>query len=206
MADTPKLILDDDWKKKPEAPKAPAAGNAPAGGGAGAAPGIFVDSDWKSQAQAEKERLAAAEKAKAEADAAKGGKSAGRSGRPEMPEPEFMGLVSMLVSQALMYLGAVPDPETGRAMVAPEYARYNIDLLEILQVKTKGNLTADEQQELDGVISELKLRLVEISRAVEKMMAERAAKAAAGGGAGPGGMGPGGFGPGVIGRIDGGPR
>jgi hypothetical protein len=194
MADTPKLILDDDWKKKPEAPKPAAAAAAPTP----AAPGIFVDSDWKNQAQAEKERLAAAEKAKAEADAAKGGKAGGRGGRPEMPEPEFMGLVSMLVSQALMYLGAVPDPETGRAMVAPEYARYNIDLLEILKVKTKGNLSPDEQQELDGVISELKLRYVEISRAVEKMMAERAAKGAAGGAA---------FGPGVVGRIDGaGPR
>ena len=130
-------------------------------------PKIHVDDDWKSSARAEKERLAAEAEAK-KAAAGEGGEGAGG---PEGPLG-FTDMVRMFATQALMYLGAFPDPQTGKAMLAPEMAKANIDLLGVLQEKTKGNLTDDEQQIIDQTLHELRLQFVEINRAVERAIAE----------------------------------
>jgi len=118
-------------------------------------PKLIIDSDWKAEAQAEKEKLARQE---AEAKPA--------AGPDALPEPDFRTVVSMLATQALMYLGAFPD-ESGRAVVAPEYARMHIDLLGVLQEKTKGNLDKEEQEELDQVLHELRQRFVQILGAAQ---------------------------------------
>jgi len=159
MSDTPKLILDDDWKKTPEAPKDPSPQPA--------SQGVQVDSDWKNQASAERERLAAAEEANA---------AASKQGQAQLPVASFTEMVRMLTTQALMYLGAFPDPETGRAVLSPEMAKFQIDLLGVLQEKTKGNLTQEEAAELAEVLTAVRLQFAEVMKAVEKMMAERAAK------------------------------
>jgi hypothetical protein len=152
---------------------------------------LIIDSDWKNQAQAEKDRLAAKEaQAKASAKAKQpagvagaigGGAGAGASGPGELPEADFQSLLGTMVTQALMYMGAFPDPETGRAVVSLEYARLHIDLLAVLEEKTKGNLTPEEAEGLVQVISELRLRYVEISKAVAKHMAANSGKIGAGG-------------------------
>lgn len=123
-------------------------------------PKIIVDTDWKSQAQAEKERLAAAESTR------KGPK--GPPGAPEQPEPTFDELVRMLATQALLYLGAFPDPETGRRLVALELAQFNIDLLVMIEQKTRGNLEEAEKSFLTQMIHELRMQYVEIGKAVAK--------------------------------------
>jgi len=125
----------------------------------GQSPKIFVDSDWKAEAQKERERLAESERA--------AGEQAG-AGEQGMPEADFPSLVRMLATQAVMYLGGIPDPETGRAVVAPEYARLHIDLLATLEEKTRGNLTDEEQKELTGILHELRMRFVDIMGAVEE--------------------------------------
>ncbi|MBL8763013.1 MAG: DUF1844 domain-containing protein [Phycisphaerae bacterium] len=129
---------------------------------------IIVDSDWKSQAQAEKERLAANERADKEKLAAKGGPAA--AGAPgdsrELPPADFTSVVGTLVTQALMYLGGFPDPQTGRAVVSLEYARFHIDLLTVLQEKTKGNLAEREAQDLTEAIYELQMRYVQIGKMI----------------------------------------
>lgn len=162
--------------------------------GGESAPKIVIDSDWKAQAQKEKERLAAQEK-EAAAKAAKSGPAAGPGmggpagpgGQQELPPADFQTLVSMLTTQALMYLGGYADPETGRAVVAPEHARLQIDLLAMIEEKTKGNLTEQEATMLSRVLNELRLQFVEVSKAIERMLAERAAKGGVGGtGAGAG--------------------
>lgn len=156
------------------------------------APKIIVDSDWKSQAQAEKERLAKeAEKkaAKAAPAAAPGGGPAGEG----LPPADFNSLLGTLITQALMYLGAFPDPE-GRAMVSLEHARFHIDLLGVLEEKTRGNISEEESADLKRALSELRLRYVEISKAVAEMIARERAGGGAGGGLG------GGFGGGAAGR------
>jgi hypothetical protein len=180
----PKLILGDDWKKKDEpapaaTPQAPAAGNA----------GISVDADWKNQAAAERERLAAAEQQKA----TKGG-GGGAAGREQLPEADFQTLLSTMVSQALMYMGAFPDPQTGRAIVSLEYARFHIDLLHVLAEKTKGNLTQQEEKDVQEILAELQGRFVEIAQAVAQAVKEGKIGR---GGAGAMGMGPAGGSPGA---------
>ena len=121
---------------------------------------IIVDDDWKSQAQAEKARLAE------QADQTK--ESA--SGVPD--KLEFLDLVRMFAQQAMMYLGAIPDPQTGKAIVSLEVAKMQIDLLSILEDKTKGNLTEEESQLLQGVLQDLRMTFVEVSKAVEQAVAE----------------------------------
>lgn len=128
-------------------------------------PKIIVDSDWKSQAQAEKERLAAAEKAKQPAHSAGPG---GAVDPDAPPQPSMEELIKSLAMQALMYLGAFPDPESGRRIVGLEPAKFNIDLLTILEEKTKGNLTPEESQLLTQMLHELRMQYVEISAAVAK--------------------------------------
>lgn len=141
-----------------------------AGGGSGSeAPKIIIDTDWKSQAQAEKDKLAAAESAKKAEQQAKA--EAGPGGREEGPIG-IQDLISLLVSQTLMYLGAVPDPQSGRAIVAPEYAKLHIDMLGALEEKTKGNLSENEAKLLSRALHELRMEYVEVSNYVSKAIAE----------------------------------
>jgi len=139
-------------------------------GGAGAeAPKIIIDTDWKSQAQAEKEKLVAAETAKKAEQQAKA--EGGGPTREEGPIG-IQDLISLLVSQTLMYLGAVPDPQSGRAIVAPEYAKLHIDMLGALEEKTKGNLSETESKLLSRALHELRMEYVEVSNYVNKAIAE----------------------------------
>ncbi|RMH27635.1 MAG: DUF1844 domain-containing protein [Planctomycetota bacterium] len=139
----------------------------PTGGEPADEPKIVVDSDWKAEAQKEKERLA-----QAEAQAQESGERPGGRG---LPPADFRALVGSLATQAIMYLGGIPDPD-GRAIVAPEYARHYIDLLGVLEEKTKGNLTDEESKELTGVLHELRTRFVEIVQGVAAAVAEEEAK------------------------------
>jgi len=110
-----------------------------------------------------------------------------------MPPADFQSLVGTMVTQALMYMGAFPDPETGRAVVSLEHARFHIDLLAVLNEKTKNNLTTDEAADLAQALGELRNRFVEIVQAIAQMKKEGKLKPGAmgmGGGAmGGGGMG-----------------
>ena len=127
-------------------------------------PKIIVDDDWKSTAKAEKEKLAAQEKQRAGSD------GSDERGLPE--EVGFRELLSMLASQALMYLGAFPDPQTGKAMVALDVAKLNIDLLAVLEEKTTGNLDEEEAKMLSQTLQELRMQYVEVSKAVAKAQEE----------------------------------
>lgn len=171
---------------------------------AGGPPKIVVDSDWKSQARAEKDRLeqqAKAREAEKKSAAPGGGVggAGGEQGEGQLPPADFMTLLGTMVTQALMYMGAFPDPQTGRAIVSLEHAKFHIDLLGVLEAKTKGNLTQEEATEVSGTLNELRMRFVEISKAVavaiERQQAQRA-------GGGMGGMGGAGAGPGGPGMPD----
>ena len=126
------------------------------------APKILVDTDWKAEAQAEKERLT---KQSAEADA-KGGPRSG-----EMPPASFQRLVGTIASQAVMGLGAVRDPKSGGVVVDLDAARFAIDLLGVIEEKTKGNLTDDEAKEVSQALAELRHRFVQVSDAVKTQVA-----------------------------------
>lgn len=124
----------------------------------GEAPKIIVDSDWKNQAQAEKERLA-------EAEAAATGRPGAEQG---MPVADFPALVSMLITQSLMYLGGVADRRTGQAIFDPDLAKFYIDLLAVLEEKTRGNVSDAESKDLLAAVHELRGRFVELSEMVAR--------------------------------------
>jgi len=151
-------------------------------------PKLIIDSDWKSQAQAEKEKLA--EKAAPKAQESQ-----------EHREIGFEDIVGMLATNTLSYLGYVPDPYTGQAMVSLEYAKLHIDLLGVLEQKTKGNLSEDEKSALEKTLSQLRMAFVEVSQAVAQAIKEGKIKPQQAGAMVGGGDMTGGMGGGVAGKI-----
>jgi len=118
---------------------------------------IIVDEDWKQQAQKEKEILAAqeeTEKKKAQDE---------RRARGPLPKGNFAALVSMLTTQALFALGLLEIRGQEKREPDLEIARYNIDMLETLQEKTKGNLTKEEETVLTNTLNELRMGYVKIA-------------------------------------------
>jgi hypothetical protein len=74
----------------------------------------------------------------------------------------FTGFVLSLASTAAIHLGDLPDPVTAeRSEVNLEGAAQMIEILALLDQKTRGNLTAEERQILEQVLYELRLRFVE---------------------------------------------
>jgi len=84
--------------------------------------------------------------------------------RPELPPADFDFLIYSLRLQAELNLGTLPFGAAGEEMPEPdlELARHNIDLLGVLQEKTRGNLTADELEALDTSVAELRIRFLQI--------------------------------------------
>jgi hypothetical protein len=82
--------------------------------------------------------------------------------RPELPAPDLDFLIYSLRIQAEMSLGLLPVEDVQEPDF--ELASHHIDLLAMLQEKTKGNLTAEEQQTLDDSVSELRMRFVETQK------------------------------------------
>ena len=117
---------------------------------------IIVDEDWKQQAQKEKEVLAAKEE--------KQEKSPSRNAaRGPLPEGNFAALLSMLTTQALFAMGLLQLKGQEKKEPDLELAKYNIDILETLEEKTKGNLTKDEQKVLSQTLNELRMGYVQLA-------------------------------------------
>lgn len=76
----------------------------------------------------------------------------------------FIQLISMLVSQAYMFLGAIENPATGTSTPNPEQARFQIEALAALFKKTEGNLSEEEEKIFKQALSELQMLFVEMSR------------------------------------------
>jgi len=128
-----------------------------------AKPKIAVDEDWKAEAEAEKERLSkqdASGPAAAAADKAAAGGEAAR----ELPPANFATLVSSTVTQILFALGAVEDPQTRRRYRDLPLAKHHIDMLAVLEEKTKGNLTEEEKQLLDRALYEVRMHYVRVAQ------------------------------------------
>lgn len=116
-------------------------------------PKIIIDEDWKQQAQKDKEKTAKQEKTEK------------RKEKPEfrpLPKGDFSTLVSMLVSQTLFALRLL-HPKDEQPQLNLELAKFNIDLLEVLAEKTKGNLSDEEKQMLENSLDELRMAYVKIA-------------------------------------------
>src|SRR5580692_10477619 len=82
---------------------------------------------------------------------------------PELPTPDFDFLIYSLRLQAELSLGLVPlgSPGEDESPLDFELARHDIDLLAMLQQKTKGNLTAEEQRALDSSVTQLRVHFTQ---------------------------------------------
>src|SRR5262249_23779270 len=76
----------------------------------------------------------------------------------------FSSFLLGLSTQALLHLGEIEDPASGRVERDLGAAKLVIDILGILQAKTKGNLEQAEDQLLDAVLYDLRMRYVELVR------------------------------------------
>lgn len=133
-----------------------------------------VDEAWKEQI--EKDRLKAEEKqtpqdaagqqasAKPAVDQQASGEGAAQPPAGEEGDDAFKAFLSTLSMQALMSLGEIPHPVTQQTETDLTQAQYLINMLEMLQRKTAGNLLADEATLLENVLYELRMKFVEKSK------------------------------------------
>jgi len=80
------------------------------------------------------------------------------------PKADLTSLLVMLYGDAMANLGQAPDPMTGRPHVDLEQARFAIDLLAMLQDKTRGNRTPDESAVLEEMLGALRMGFVRLSQ------------------------------------------
>ncbi len=112
---------------------------------------IIVDEDWKNKAQKEKET--SKEKVPQE--------PAGNQGpSQQLPKGDFGTLVSLLAAQAFYAMGQIGDENDKSPKKDLPLAKFQIDMLESLEEKTKGNLTEQEKQFLEGALSQLRISFV----------------------------------------------
>lgn len=90
--------------------------------------------------------------------------SAAAPGRPSGPLPPvtFPTFILSLHAAAMIHLGLLADPDAGPPKVELELARENIDLLDVLQQKTKGNLDPHEERLLSNILYELRMAYLEV--------------------------------------------
>ena len=81
-------------------------------------------------------------------------------GTPSYPEINFSNFVISLSSSVLFHFGDIPDPITNKAERDLAAAKQAIDILGMLQEKTKGNLDENEKNLIDGMLFELRMRYV----------------------------------------------
>jgi len=112
-----------------------------------------ADESWKEKAKREKEKLADDANARAQEALDR-----------QLPSASFLGLVEDFTMRAMFALGQIREPGTQEVYLDLEGAKYVIDLLDVLEQKTKGNLDANEAQALHTVLHNLRLTFVQVSR------------------------------------------
>jgi hypothetical protein len=84
-----------------------------------------------------------------------------------LPPLEFASVVVLLYLPALVQLGIIADPSTGEPTENLPLAKRNIDLLDLLRDKTKGNLDEAETKALEDALSQLKLAYLEKAKVMK---------------------------------------
>lgn len=79
-----------------------------------------------------------------------------------LPHVDFATFVLSLSHSALMHMGEAPNPETGTVEKTLPLARQTIDLIAMLEEKTRGNLSGDEERLIGQILFDLRMRFVEM--------------------------------------------
>jgi len=77
-----------------------------------------------------------------------------------LPEPTLISLVSGVAAQAMVSMGAIPNPMTGKTLMMLNQSKHLIDTVAMLFEKTKGNQTPEEAETLENVLHELRMLFV----------------------------------------------
>ena len=87
-----------------------------------------------------------------------------RSKTIPLPEVDFASFVLTLSSSALLHFGDFPAPVSGKRERNLDMAKQTIDILGVLREKTRGNLSKEEEQLMDSLLHDLRLKYVEESK------------------------------------------
>lgn len=82
-----------------------------------------------------------------------------------MPAVDLATFVLSLFHSARVHLGDAPNPADGSTQVNLPLARQTIDLIALLQEKTRGNLTGEEERLIEQALYDLRMRYVEVTKA-----------------------------------------
>ncbi|MEZ6133309.1 MAG: DUF1844 domain-containing protein [Pirellulaceae bacterium] len=148
-------------------------------------PKLIIDEDWKTQVQREKEELAKKQEEKQDASTDSGvsadspaaevtspDKPAADAASPDKPVAEdqplppasIMILVTSLGTQAMAAMGLMPGDDGQPLPANFQFAKHFIDLLGVLEEKTKGNLTDEESAYLTDTLYQLRMAFVEVKK------------------------------------------
>jgi len=132
-------------------------------------PKMFVDEDWKSRVEAERETLDAVAEEQAEQQKQQEAQpdespveqaSTNDDTQPDMqsiPPADFATIVSIFSTQAMLALGLVPGPDGKPAEKQLPVAKHLIDILGVLEEKTKNNLTENEAAMMESSLHQLRM-------------------------------------------------
>ncbi len=87
-----------------------------------------------------------------------------KKGAAPLPEVNFSSFLLSLSSSTLLHLGEIADPQSGEKKKDLALAKQSIDIIVLLKDKTKGNLTHEEEELLDHLLYDLRMRFVEASK------------------------------------------
>lgn len=139
-------------------------------------PKLIIDEDWKTQVQREKKELEERKAEEAQSGDAEGlgpedaVTDAGDASPPEgestqeLPPASIMLLATSLGTQAMASLGLMPAPDGGTMQVNLPFAKHFIDLIAVLEEKTKGNLTEEENSYMQDTLYQLRMAFIEVKK------------------------------------------
>jgi Domain of unknown function (DUF1844) len=126
---------------------------------------LQIDEGWKSQVDREKASLRSQVEAGTNQVAANDEPPAdSEEVNRDLPPASLILLISSLASQAMAAMGAIPGDDGKPFPVNLKFARHFIDLIAVIEDKTRNNLTSDEASFLNGTLHHLRLQFVECSR------------------------------------------
>jgi hypothetical protein len=118
---------------------------------------LYVDEDWKSQVEAEKS---------AAAEQPSNGREEDKQSSEPLPPPSLTFLASTLYLQGAISMGLLPSPISDKQELQLDRAKHAIDMIAMLQEKTKGNRTPEESGELEDMLHQLRMAYVSDRKSV----------------------------------------
>lgn len=118
-----------------------------------------IDTDWKNKVSAERQQAEEAAAKKAVED---------QETRESAVPATFMSFLSEYAMRAMVLMGMIPYPGSDDRVIDIGGARFTIDILGVIQDKTKNNLTPEENDYLRNALYELRIRFVDVADKIAK--------------------------------------